>query len=75
MPVVTTTGGFESLVRPLSSSRRADGLVKAMRVARRDVALANAGRARAAGFTWTRTVDLTVAAYRVMLSHSERPLA
>jgi len=79
VPVVTSTGGALPEVvgqaALLVDPDDADGLVQAMRVARRDVALATAGRARAAGFTWARTVDLTVAAYRFMLSRSDRLLA
>lgn len=55
------TGGAAVLVDPLSHEDIADGLERAING--RD-ALVAAGRARAAEFTWARTAELTMGAYR-----------
>jgi glycosyltransferase involved in cell wall biosynthesis len=71
-PVVTTTGGALPEVAGkgalLVDPRDRSALVAALIAARRNRGLAAAGRARAAEFRWSRTLDLTVAAYRIMLS-------
>ena len=75
VPVVTTTGGALPEVvgqaALLVDPDDADGLVQAMRVARRDVALATTGRARAAGFTWAAHRRLDSRRLRFMLSRSD----
>lgn len=71
VPVVTTTGGaLPEVVGDAAlvvGPDDGDALIDAMRRARGAPALAAAGLARAAGFTWARSVDLTVAAWRTML--------
>lgn len=75
VPVVTTTGG--SLPEVAGSAAilvdpdDADDLVDALRVARKNPDLARAGLARASEFSWRRTVDTMVAAWRVMLARGE----
>jgi glycosyltransferase involved in cell wall biosynthesis len=70
-PVVTTTGGSLPEVAGdaalIVDPDDGDALIEAMRAARRSTRLASAGLARAAGFTWARSVDLTGAAWRTML--------
>jgi glycosyltransferase involved in cell wall biosynthesis len=71
VPVVTTTGGSLPEVAGdaalLVAPDAGDALVEAMLEARGSTALAAAGLARASQFTWARSVDLTVAAWRTML--------
>jgi glycosyltransferase involved in cell wall biosynthesis len=72
-PVVTSrgtsteevAGGAAALVDPLSPEAIAHGVADALD--RRDTLVAS-GRRRAAEMTWARTADLTLAAYREVLS-------
>lgn len=74
VPVVTTTGGAIPEVAGdaalLVDPRDEAMLVAALAAARRNADLAAKGLARASLFNWARTVDLTIAAYRTMLSMS-----
>jgi glycosyltransferase involved in cell wall biosynthesis len=74
VPVVTTTGGALPEVVGAAGCLVApddeDALVHAIGAARGRRDLPAAGLSRAAAFTWARTVDLTIAAYRVMLSRA-----
>lgn len=58
------TGGAAILVDPLDPEDIADGLERA--IADRDAMIA-AGRKRAAEFTWSKTAELTMSAYRELL--------
>ncbi len=72
VPVVTTTGGALPEVVGQAGlvvdPDDADGLVEAVLAARGNTRLIVEGYSRAAEFTWARTIDLTIAAYRVMLA-------
>ena len=72
VPVVTTTGGALPEVVGQAGlvvdPDDADGLVEAVLAARGNTRLIVEGYSRAAEFTWARTIDLTIAAYRVMLT-------
>jgi glycosyltransferase involved in cell wall biosynthesis len=71
-PVVTTTGGSlpevagdaAALVEPGDADALAAAIAKLAGDSGERQAAAARGRARAAGFTWERCADLTVAAYR-----------
>jgi glycosyltransferase involved in cell wall biosynthesis len=71
-PVVTTTGGAIPEVAGdaalMVDATDGVGLVTALRAARGNARLREAGLARAAEFTWSRTVGLTVDVYRFILS-------
>lgn len=74
VPVVTTTGGSLPEVAGdaglLVGPTDRDALVEALASARGNPRLMASGLARSATFTWARSLDLTVAAYRAMLSSS-----
>lgn len=72
VPVVTTSGGaLPEVAGPAAlivDPDDGDALVDAIGRARGNAQLAADGLRHAAAFTWARTLDLTIAAYRAMLA-------
>lgn len=67
-PVREVVGSAAELVPPNDPNALADAIAQLLKDGERRQALADAGRRRAAGFTWQRTADDVVRAYRVALA-------
>jgi glycosyltransferase involved in cell wall biosynthesis len=67
-PVREVVGSAAELVPPNDPDALADAIAQLLEDGERRQALAGAGRRRAAGFTWQRTAEDVVRAYRVALA-------
>ena len=75
-PVITSSGGAlgevagdaAMVVPPLDADALSDAMFSLLRDEARRMELGRRGKARAAGYSWERTADLTVQAYHAMLA-------